>query len=110
METINKDAFLAFMQATDNDIYDPEWQGGSWLDEVEWTYQTLDQLAQEAKTWQERRHPEYGYIANVKFVTYPMVQIKKGDTRAPFSVVDFGDIRMIIRSDLTFYDYTKEGQ
>ena len=98
IENLNK-----FAAATNNDLFDPEYEGGSWLVRATVTLDTLENFISAADDYLESNKPVTGKIAGFPFVFLGKVQVRKGDQRQYLSVIDFGDFRYAIKDDLTNY-------
>ena len=93
----------AFAAATNNELFDPEWRGGKWMVEAIETQETLDQWEDSSKGWNERTSMQSGEIAGFPFRAWERVQAIKGQARRSISVIDFGEVRFAIETDLTFF-------
>ena len=93
-----------FADATGNDIFDPEFDGGSWMIKSVETRETIEDFIRAAKGYASATKEKFGEIAGFKFIAFSEVQLRKGDRRRQLSVVDFGDVRYALDCDLT--DYT----
>lgn len=93
---------IKFAAATNNEIFDPEWNGGEWMVAHVETHETIEQFIESSNNWAERTAPKFGEIGGFKFVTWASCQAVKGQTRDSMSVVDLGDIRIALPgTDLT---------
>lgn len=93
----------ALSVATKGEVYDHEYNGGEWMYRAVQTAETIDQFVESSKNWKECTAPKFGEIAGMKFVVWTSMQASKGQQRGSLSVVDFGDHRMAISTDLTNY-------
>jgi hypothetical protein len=93
----------AFAAATNNELFDAEWQGGKWMIDAVQTSETLDQIIDSAKGWAEKSAPNHGVIAGFPFVAYSKMQSRRGDARRSLSVVDFGDVRYVLECNLSHF-------
>lgn len=91
----------AFAAATNNELFDPEWKGGEWMIDAVETRETIEQYVESSARWNERSAMKSGTIAGFPFVAWKNCQAIKGQPRRTMSVVDFGDVRFAIDSDLT---------
>lgn len=98
-----QDALHTFAAATGNDLYDPEWNGGSWLVAATETRETIDDFIDAALSYHRSTHPQQGEIGGFPFVAFSEVQVRKGDPRRSLSVVDLGEIRIALDVDLAEY-------
>jgi hypothetical protein len=89
--------------ATNGEIYYSEWDGGAWMHEAVETQETIENWIESSATWNERSAMKRGEIANMPFVSWENVQVRKGDQRKSISVLDFGDCRYVISQDLTVF-------
>lgn len=97
----NTEKLAAFAAATNNELFDAEYNGGEWMVEAVETHETLDQWIDSAKNWNERSAMQRGEIAGFPFLAWAKCQAVKGQPRRSMSVIDFGDVRFAIDSDLT---------
>lgn len=86
----------AFAAATNNEIFDAEYNGGEWMTRHVETHETLDQFEESSQHWAERSSVQRGEIAGCKFLAWAKAQAVKGQPRDAMSVVDFGDIRIAL--------------
>jgi hypothetical protein len=93
-------ALKKLAEATNNEIYDPEWHGGEWMVEAVETHETIEQFIEGSSHWTEARGMGTGSIAGLPFVAWKSAQARKGQQREALSVVDFGEVRYAIRMDL----------
>lgn len=93
----------ALAAATNNDIYDAEYNGGEWMCEAVKTHETLEQFEESSAKWAERSGIQRGEIAGMPYVCWSKVQNVKGAQRRSMWVIDFGDHRMAIDADARFY-------
>lgn len=91
-------ALAALAAATNSELYDNEYQ---WMVGAVETHETLDQFVESSAKWNERTSAKHGEIAGFKFVAWSKVQVRRGDTRQSLSVIDFGDVRFALDTDLT---------
>lgn len=91
----------AFASATNNELFDPEYKGGEWMVEAVETHETLEMWEESSKGWNEHTAMKTGEIAGFPFRAWKQVQAVKGQQRRAMSVVDFGDVRFAIDTDLT---------
>ena len=94
----------AFAAATQNQLFDPEFQGGEWMVHDVETHETLDHWTESSKQWNERSIMKRGEIAGFPFLAWKNTQLRKGQERTSRSVIDFGDVRFAIECDLTNYE------
>ena len=99
-----KQALIAFAAATNNELFDAEYNNGEWMVKAVETHETIENFIEASKNYAECTCEKYGEIAGFKFVAFSKVQIRKGDTRRQLSVIDFGDVRYAIDTDLTNFD------
>lgn len=96
-------ALAAFGAATNNNLYDAEWNGGTWMVEAVETRETIDDFVAASSKYAECTREKFGEVAGFKFVAFREIQVRKGDARRQLSVIDFGDVRFAIDADLTSY-------
>ena len=92
-----------FSAATNNELFDPEYRGGEWMINAVVTQETLDDFIKSSDLWNERSSLQRGTIGGFPFVAWAKVQARKGDQRRELSVVDFGDCRIALDTDLTYF-------
>lgn len=105
---MNMDKKIAvFAAATKNELYDTdiceEGTPYGWQVYAVETQETLDQYIEASECcWIESTRAMPGVIAGFPFVAWHRIQVKKGQPRDSMSVVDFGNVRMVLRgTDLT---------
>lgn len=91
----------AFAAATNNELFDAGYNGGEWMIEAVETHETIDNFVEASNSYNECTREKFGEIAGFKFVAFSKVQLRKGDTRRALSVIDFGDVRYALDTDLT---------
>ena len=96
-------ALVKFANATNNELFDPEWNGGEWMVSAVESHETIEQFVESSKNWSERTTEKYGEIAGFKFVAWKSCQAVKGQPRRQMTVIDFGDVRFAIDADLTYF-------
>lgn len=96
--------FQALAAATNNELYDPEYNGGEWMIEAVETRETIENFVEASNSYAECTREKFGEIAGFKFVAFAKVQLRKGHQRRQLSVIDFGDVRYALDCDLT--DFT----
>lgn len=100
-DKMNQENLIKFAAATNNDIYDPEYNGGEWMVKAVETHETIEQFIESSEKWKESGAMKAGEIAGFKFVFWPNVQTAAGQQRRDVSVIDFGDIRIVLNDDIT---------
>ncbi len=99
---MNANQIAAFAQATDNEFCDPDYENGKWLVDAVETRESLEDFISASANWAERSSKmSRGEIAGLHFISWEMVQARKGDQRRSLSVVDFGDVRVALDADLS---------
>lgn len=94
----------AFAAATNNELFDAEWQGGEWMVNAVQTAETLAEWEESSRNWNERTAMKSGEVAGFPFRAWSRAQPLKGMPRESISVIDFGDYRFVIHgSDLTAF-------
>lgn len=96
-------ALTKIAEATSGNLFDPEWEGGSWMCEAVQTAETLADFEQAAASYAECGAVERGTLAGFPFVHFGVVQAAKGQQRRSLSVIDLGDVRFAVADDLTLY-------
>lgn len=94
MELINK--LNAFAAATNNELFDAEYKNGEWMCDAVETAETLAQWEDSSKGWAERSPMIAGEISGFPFRAWKAAQAVKGQPRQSISVIDFGDIRVVL--------------
>ena len=93
-----------FAAATNNELFDAEYEGGEWMCEHVETQETLEQWEESSKGWNERTAMKTGEIGGFPFRAWKNVQAIKGQQRQSMSVVDLGDVRIALPgTDLTVF-------
>lgn len=95
--------FQAFAAATNNELFDPEYNGGEWMIEAVETRETIENFVEASNSYAECSREKFGEIAGFKFVAFAKVQVRKGQPRRQLSVIDFGDLRVALDCDLTYF-------
>ena len=98
-----KNNLAAFAQATDNQLYDVEWNDGDWMIEAVETQESIDDFVAASRNYAEATNPVHGIIAGFPFVAFRKIQVRRGDQRRELSVIDFGDRRVAIDANLDHY-------
>jgi hypothetical protein len=93
----------AFAAATKNELFDADYNGGTWMIDAVETSETLDQIIDSAKGWAEKSTAIHGVIAGFPFVAYAKMQARRGDARRSLSVVDLGDVRYFLACNLSHF-------
>ncbi len=93
----------AFAAATNNELFDAAYNGGTWMIDAVETSETLAQIIESATGWAEKSAPTHGVIAGCPFVAYSKMQARRGDARRSLSVVDFGDVRYFLECNLSHF-------
>lgn len=91
----------AFASATNNELFDADYKDGEWMVEAVETHETLEQFEKSSKGWNERSAMKSGEIAGFPFLAWKTAQAVKGQPRQSMSVIDLGDVRYAIATDLT---------
>lgn len=81
---------------TSGDIYDHEYDGGTWMLEAVQTTETIENFVESSKNYNECSAMMRGTVAGLPFVVWKTVQVRKGDARRSVAVIDFGDTRFVI--------------
>lgn len=94
----------AIAEATNGEIYDADPRFNEWMVDAVETHETLDNFIESSKGWAERSTAmSRGEIAGMPFISWAMVQCRKGDQRRPLSVIDLGDVRFALETDLSHF-------
>ena len=101
MTKVTEEQLNKFAEATDNELYDIEhgWMTGK----AEETADTLAAFEEASRDYNERTSPKHGEVAGFKYIAFEKVQVRKGDRRSSWTVIDFGDARIAIDDDITDY-------
>ena len=102
MNTI-KQKLQALSEATQSDVYDAEYDGGTWMVEAIETTESLQNFIDASKGYSESSEMKDGEIAGIPFIAFERVQVAAGSKRRMLSVLDFGDVRFAIEEDITNY-------
>lgn len=101
-------AIKAFAAATRGELYktklDQNGEPWGWMVKAVETSETIEDFLEAAKNYRECSAPKRGEIAGFPFVAFSSVQPRRGMPRRALSVVDFGERRMALDVDLTFFD------
>ena len=95
------EALQALHDATGGDLYDTNWQGGSWMHTATETADTLDQFVAASEQWNEVGCVRECRVAGLRAVYFGEVQARKGDTRRELTVIDLGDVRVAVAADVS---------
>ena len=98
---MNASQIETFAQATNNEFCDPAYENGKWLVEAVETRESLEDFVSASKNWSESSVPNAGEIGGFKFISWEQVQVRKGEPRRALSVVDFGNVRVALKADLS---------
>ena len=85
-----------FASATNNELFDADYKGGEWMTEAVETQETLEQWEESSNGWNERTAMKSGEIAGFPFRAWKSAQAVKGQPRQSMSVVDLGDVRIVL--------------
>ena len=98
------DNLKKFAAATNNELFDADYKGGEWMVEAVETQETLEQFEESSKGWNERTAMKAGEIAGFPFRAWKSAQPVKGQPRQSMSVVDLGDVRIVLPgTDLSYF-------
>lgn len=95
------ESLQALHDATGGDLYDANWQGGSWMVSTTETADTLDEFVKGSAGWNERGCVRKFRVAGLRAVYFGEVQARKGDTRRELTVIDLGDVRVAVSADVS---------
>ena len=93
----------AFAAATNNELFDASPCFNEWMVKAVETRETIEQFIESSAKWASCTNDKFGEIAGCKFVAWREVQVAKGKQRRALSVIDLGDFRMVIDTDLTYF-------
>ena len=92
---------LGFAEATGWDLIDEH--GDNMGDDSVFVRDTLDGGAEGSRYFNECAGVKKTAVAGFPALICPRLQVRKGDRRSAYSVVDFGDWRMSINDDVSIY-------
>lgn len=93
----------AFAAATNNELFDTHPLINEWsIDAVE-THETLDHWIESSDSWNEKTSMVRGQIAGFPFIAWKSAQPIKGQPRRSISVIDFGDVRFALETNLSLF-------
>lgn len=96
--------FKKFAAATNNELFDADFHDGEWMCEHFETQETLEQWEESSLGWSERTAMKTGEIGGFPFRAWKTAQAVKGQTRQSVSVVDLGEVRIVLPgTDLTIF-------
>ena len=98
------EALQAIHSATGGDLFDANWEGGSWMVAAVETADTLSDHEAASSNWAKCGEITRGTIAGLPFVCFGEVQARAGDVRRELSVIDLGDVRVAVAADLSDWD------
>jgi hypothetical protein len=94
------DMYKKFSDSTpDNNLYEEN----NWLIGAVETGETLQDFENSRKSWNECKSRTEGELSGFKYLCFSGVQIKKGDIRRAMTVVDFGELRVVLDFDAKFF-------
>lgn len=97
-------ALVQLAAATNNELFDADYNGGTWMIEAVETHETIQDFVNSSNNYAECTREKFGTLAGFPFVAFSKVQVHKGASRRQLSVIDFGDVRYALDTDLT--DFT----
>lgn len=93
-----------FAAATNNELFDADPRFNEWMIEAVETHETIENFIDSSKGWAEKSLTmKSGEIAGFKFISWNKVQVRKGAQRRSLSVIDFGDVRFALETDLSLF-------
>lgn len=95
------EALQALHDATGGDLYDSNYEGGTWMVTATETADTLDQFVAASEDWREVGCVRECRVAGLRAVYFGEVQARKGDTRREMTVIDLGDVRVAVSADVS---------
>lgn len=84
--------------ASNGEVYDNVY---GWMWSATETAETIEEFICSSRNWRESSALKRGKIAGFDYAYWSSVQATKGQTREPLSVIDFGEIRVAVRGDIT---------
>lgn len=101
--TTLSEKLAAFAKSTNNELFDADYKSGEWMVNAVETQETLEQFLISADQWVSRVGQYSGEIAGFKFVSWKSCQAVAGQARRSLSVIDFGDVRYAIETNLSIF-------
>lgn len=95
------EALQALHDATGGDLYDADYEGGTWMVTATETADTLDQFVAASENWNELGCVREYRVAGLRAVYFGEAQARKGDTRRELTVIDLGDLRVAVAADVS---------
>ena len=95
------EALAAIHAATGGDLYDAEYEGGTWMETTVETAETIEDFIAASESWREVGVARECWLAGMRCVYFGEVQARKGDQRRELSVIDLGDVRVAVYADVT---------
>lgn len=93
----------AISDVSGGNLFDADYNGGEWMVNAVQTAETVEQFIESVKHYNECSAMKSGTIAGLPFVVWKNVQIRKGDTRRSLAVIDLGEVRFAVDSEMGDY-------
>ena len=97
------EALQALHDATGGDLYDAVWEGGTWMVGAVETADSLADFEAATANYAERSAMTTGTIAGLPFISFERVQVRKSDARRALTVIDLGDVRVALDTEVDQY-------
>jgi hypothetical protein len=82
-------------------LVDPD--SGKWLVPAYYTKSTIDDFIESSRTWFPRAPAIRGKVAQFPYIYWPGIRKKKGQPLRDVTIVDFGDVRVVLREEGQFF-------
>ena len=101
---------IGIAEATGDHLLALDAHGWEWLVEAVTTAETLEAFATASRSYRERRgawlksdtgEPVRGTLAGLPALAWAEVQVAKGAPRRALSVIDLGDVRVVLDEDIS---------
>lgn len=96
---MNAEHIKLIAAATNNEIASME----EWMVDAVETQDSIEAFRDASARYAESTMAKFGSIAGFKFIAFSRVQLRKGDPRLMLSVIDFGDYRVALDTDLSVF-------
>lgn len=108
---MNAEHIKLIAAATNNEIADSRGvspaiycdSGPEWMVPAVETQDLLSDFIRASISYAECSKGKSGVIAGFKFIAFSRVQLRKGDRRRALSIIDFGDYREALDTDLSVF-------
>jgi hypothetical protein len=90
------EALQALHDKTGGDLYDAEYEGGTWMVDCVESNESLRDFEAATFEFAERSFMKTGRICGLTFISFDRVQPRKGDARRSMTVIDLGEVRVVL--------------